>query len=112
MKSFTGSGFGVVFEDGGEVGYFYATNESIDEVLDALHLYNTGSKEQVKPGDKVLIVWNPNQQKAGIFYYGRLQAVVDFKNRQACCRTESPPADGRWCRSSHDWNDVLLEGLA
>ena len=29
---FKGSGFGVVFEDDGETGYFYATNENMDNI--------------------------------------------------------------------------------
>ena len=112
MKAFEGSGFGVVFEDDGETGYLYATNEHLDEILDALHLYNAGDPGQVRPGDEIFIVWNPALQKAGIFYHHRFQAVIDFKGRRACCRTGFPSRVHKgWCRSSHKWDETLVQGL-
>ena len=110
-KSFTGTGFGVVFEDDGETGYLYATNESHDEIFDALHLYNVGDVKQVKPGDEVFIVWNPSLMKAGIFYHQQFQAIIDFKKQRACCRTGFPPPNKRWCKSSHEWDEMLVTGL-
>ena len=112
MKAFEGSGFGVVFEDDGETGYFYATNERLDEILDALHLYNVGDPVQLKPGDEVFIVWNPALRKAGIFYHNQFQAIVDFKRRCACCRTGFPPRiHTGWCQSAHEWDESLVKGL-
>jgi hypothetical protein len=112
VKAFEGSGFGVVFEDDGETGYLYATNESLDEILNALHLYNAGDTGQVKPGDEVFIVWNPALQKAGMFYHDQFQAVIDFRKQRACCRMGFPPCTHKgWCQSSHEWNEALVKGL-
>ena len=45
-RPFDGSGYGVMFEDDGQTGYFYATTENFDRILDALHLYNKGDSNQ------------------------------------------------------------------
>lgn len=110
-RAFENSGFGVVFEDDGETGYFYATDEGLENALDALHLYNAGDEERVNPGDEVYVVWSPTLQKVGLFYHDQFQAVVDFKNQQARCRTGFPPSDMKWCKSSHDWNETIIGGL-
>jgi hypothetical protein len=110
-KSFEGTGFGVIFEDDGETGYLYATDESQDEIFDALHLYNRGSGNEIMPGDEVWIVWNRNLLKAGIYFHDQFQAIVDFNNQFACCRTGFPQAKGSWVKSSHEWNDEMVKGL-
>lgn len=110
-KPFNGTEFGVVFEDDGETGYLYATNETADKIYDALHLYNSKDPTRPSPGEKLFIVWNPILEKAGLFYHDRLQAIVDFKNQIGCCRSGFPPKFGTWCRSLHEWNDELKKGL-
>ena len=65
IKSFNGTGFGMVFEDDGETGYLYATNEKADKIFDALHLYNSKSPNKLSSHDKLFIVWNPKMEKAG-----------------------------------------------
>src|SRR2546426_2917806 len=109
-RSFVGSGFGVVFEDDGETGYFYATTESFD-TLDALPLYDKRDPAEPRIGETVYIVWQPVLRKAGIFYDDTFHAVIDFRNRKACCRSGFPPKSGSWCTSSHKWDDRLAEGL-
>ena len=111
QKAFSGSGFGVVFEDDERTGYFYATTEDF-KILDALHLYNRGAPSSPRIGDTVYFVWHPTLVKAGIFYRDTLHAIVDFKNRVACCRSGFPPKTGSWCTSSHEWDDSLVDGLA
>ncbi|HLU67180.1 MAG TPA: DUF2251 domain-containing protein, partial [Kofleriaceae bacterium] len=106
-----GSGFGVVFEDDGETGYLYVTNEGATEIFDALHLYDRGGPGQVVAGEELDVVWNPALERAGLHYHGAFQAVIDFANRRAMCRTGFPPADSRWCRGTHAWDDDLLVGL-
>ncbi len=110
-KSFDGTGFGIVFEDDGETGYLYATNEKADKIFDALHLYNSRDLTKPLPGEQLFIVWNPVLEKAGLFYQDRFQAIVDFKNQIGCCRSGFPPKFGTWCRSLHEWNDEMKRGL-
>ena len=109
-RPFEGSGFGVMFEDDGSTGYFYATTEKFDRIFDALHLYNHDGPGQPRTDDKIFIVWASQLQKAGIFYHDRFQAVIDFKNRIACCRTGFPPRFGEWS-TPHTWDEKMIDGL-
>lgn len=111
LKSFGGTGFGVVFEDDGATGYFYATNEKADKIFDALHLYDEKSGDRLRLGDDLLIVWNPRLMKVGLFYHGHFHATVDFKNRGSCCRTGFPARVGTWCKTSHKWDEEMANGL-
>lgn len=107
---FKGSGFGVVFEDDGETGYFYGTTEKMDNIFDALLLYNAGTAEQLTSNEEIFVVWSLGLKKAGIFYRDKFQAVFDFKNQHGRCRSGFPPSN-EWCRSSHDWDDSIINGL-
>jgi hypothetical protein len=97
-----GSGCGVVFEDDGQAGYLYVTNETHTYVFDTLLLYDRGSHNQLFPGEHAAIVWNQKQKRAGLFYHHAFQAAVDFANRRAICRTGA---------GAHAWDDELIEGL-
>lgn len=110
-KSFKGTGYGVVFEDDGETGYLYATNEDHSQFLDALYLYEYGSFEQINLNDSVFIVWNERIKKAGLYYHERFQAVIDFDKQMACCRSGFPEPNKIWCKSSHDWKEEMVAGL-
>ncbi len=109
-KAFPGTGFGVVFEDEGDTGYLYVTDEGSGRILDALHLYDQRDPHCLRKGDEIYFVWNPTLLKAGLFYHERFQAIVDFQNRMACCRTGFPPPS-EWCRSRHDWKEDMTRGL-
>ena len=106
-----GTGFGVVFEDSGETGYFYATTENFQNVYDTLHLYDTKEGDVLTSADEIFIVWSPTLLKAAMYYHEKFQAVIDFKNQKACCRTGFPTPKEDWCKSSHEWDDSLVKGL-
>ncbi len=106
-----GTGFGVVFEDDGTTGYLYATNERGDAILDALHLYDHGTAGQLRAGEEAFLVWSATSRKLGFFYRERFQAVFDFANRRAACRSGFPAPDARWCKGSHQWDDDAASGL-
>lgn len=111
-KAFEGTGYGLVFDDDGETGYLYVTNEDFSEVLDSLHLYNTDTEFAPKVGETAYFVWSRKLMKAGLFYRGGYMAVVDFANEAACCRSGFPEAPaGGWCTSSHSWDPDMEEGL-
>ena len=110
VKSFGGTGFGVVFEDDGDTGYLYATDEGQNEVFDALHLYNASDQERLRVGEEAYIVWSHSLCKAGIYYHDRFQAIIDFRNQRSCCRTSFPPPGGTW-RSSHQWEETMAADL-
>src|SRR5437667_12390509 len=81
------------------------------DVVHALYWYNSGATTEPKVGETVFFVWQPVLQKVGIFYADTFHAVIDFRNRKACCRSGFPPNSGSWCTSSHEWDDRLAEGL-
>lgn len=107
---FTGTGFGITFEDDGDTGYLYATTEGFDHIFDALHLYNNTDSNRLAVGDNAYIVWNPNLLKAGIYYKNEFHAVIDFMKQTACCRNNFPQPS-QWCCSNHKWYDKAAEGL-
>jgi len=108
---FQGTRYGVMFEDDGATGYLYATNDKFDQIFDSLHLYNAGGRTYPKKGDQIFIVWNPELQKAGIYYDNQFQAVIDFRNKQSCCRTGFPTkGPGLWS-ATHLWDETMTKGL-
>lgn len=106
--------FGVVFEDDGDTGYFYATNAAHTEIYDALHLYDRPSAKAVEPGDKIFIVWNSSRLKAGIYYHDRFQAIFDFPTKRGICRNNfgvSTPTQSGWSAQGHAWDESMEDGL-
>ena len=110
-KAFAGSGFGIVFEDDGETSYLYATNEGHDQIYDTLHIYDQNDQKVLQTGQEVFIIWNPKLCKAGMYYDDQFHAVIDFKQRKACCRNGFPEANADWCTSSHEWDESSIKGL-
>ena len=111
IKSFSGSGFGVVFEETDEAGFLYATDEHSENVLDALQLYRASDSSRPRLGDEVYIVWSQAIKKAGFFCGDKFLAVIEFQNRRACCRSGYPPRTGEWCTSPHNWDNQMTIGL-
>ena len=112
-RAFLGSGCAVVLEDDGQRGFFYAAREDFEEIFDALLLYEHGESDQLKDGEKFMFVWNPSRRKAGIYYRGEYQAIVDFSSKRACNRKCEPPTvvGPLWPHTSHEWNEEMEEGL-
>ncbi len=112
MKSL-GDGCGVVFEDDGESGYFYATDAEHATVHDALHLFDAGDRAAPAPGDQLFVVWHPSLRRAGLFYGGRFHAVFDFAAHRGVCRDGQPAASaaGNWSPQGHAWDEDLVAGL-
>lgn len=111
-KSFSGSGYGLVFDDDGETGYLYVTSEDFSEVFDTLHLYNWDTDAAPNPGETAYFIWSEAASKAGMFFRGEYLAIVDFANARACCRTGYPDVpDGAWCTSPHTWDPEMEEDM-
>ena len=107
-----GDDCGVVFEDDGTSGYFYATNGDNSEVLDALWVYDRSNDQALQPGVEAFIVWNPARRRVGLFYDERFQAVFDFVAKQGVCRAGLPPTSSSdWSPSGHAWDDSFTEGI-
>jgi hypothetical protein len=102
----------VVFEDDGDTGYFYGLDLARPDnpIVDALHLYNVSAVADRDHAYPVEIRWAEDRNRAGLFIAGHCQAVFDFDDNRAVCRTGSPPAQGDFA-STHEWDDALTAGL-
>lgn len=113
LESFPeGSNFGSVFEDDGNTGYFYGLQSDNRQpiVLDALHVYEVGRDVDQDQLVRIAIRWSEDASKTALLMDGRVQAAFDFANRRAVCRSDFPPADGRFT-STHHWDDSVLDWL-
>jgi hypothetical protein len=99
--------FGVVFEDDGETGYLYGLDFSREDqpIVDALHIYNVKQVADRARPSVVQIVWSQDGLKAGLLINEYPHAIFDFQARRGYCRTGFPPADPKWSKFSHDWDD-------
>jgi hypothetical protein len=84
---------GVVFEDDGITGYFYAVRPGAEmEILDALHVYDVASVADRQIPVAVQIFWDENRTAAVLLINGHSHALYDFQRSAGFCRTASPPA--------------------
>jgi len=86
---------GVVFEDDGETGYFYARDYSEPErfFVDALHIYNSqGVTDRDKPC-RVKIIWTRDFTAAALLINLVPHAVFNFDERCGYAKSPFPTAD-------------------
>ena len=100
---------GVVFEDDGETGYFYARDYSISEMptVDAVHIYTV--KNVVREHVRIRIIWSQDMMKAALLIDDLPHATFNFIERIGYCRDEfpDPNPDSGWKRQG--WDDGLRE---
>jgi len=103
--------YGVVFEDDGTTGYFYALDFSQQDqpIIDARHIYNVELVADRGIPSLVQIAWAADGLKAALIINKYPHAIIDFAARRAYCRTGFPPPSDEW--SAHDaaWDDNALE---
>jgi hypothetical protein len=102
---------GVVFEDDGETGYFYARDYTVKSQLwvDALHIYTV---EGVKDRDmlsEVCILWSANYTKAALLINKYPHAVFDFIRKCGYSRDQFPDPDPQTGWTHKLWDDSLRE---
>jgi hypothetical protein len=126
---------GVVFEDDGETGYFYAVERDQEgqglRVLDALHIYEveTGDARAEAVGaaeradieasgkdasgeeSKLLIVWSRDWEKCALVIDGFCHAIYDFKARGGYNINEFPPPNEIWTLGERKLTDELIRNL-
>jgi hypothetical protein len=108
---------GVVFEDDGETGYFYALDltKSNDQIVDALHIYNVASVTDGHLPSTLCIIWSEDGTKAALLINGYAHAVFDFSAQRGFCRTNFRNFADRsphgWQSSDHSWSDQAVAWL-
>ncbi len=113
---------GVVFEDDGETGYFYAVERDGEgqgmRVLDALHIYESREgAESVQAGGeataetKLQIVWSRDWEKCALVMDGYCHAIYDFKAQGGYNINEFPPPNEIWTRGERKLTDEMIKNL-
>lgn len=84
---------GVVFEDDGTTGYFYAVRPGAKiEILDALHVYDVANVTDRQRPATVQIFWDATETAAVLLIGGYGHALYDFQRMAGFCRNAFPPA--------------------
>lgn len=97
---------GVVFEDDGTTGYFYARDYQFPEQLfvDALHIYNVAGVRDRDRASKVKILWTRDFQTAALLINQRPYAVFHFGRRCGYAASPFPEPDPKtgWAHGKLD----------
>ena len=102
--------YGVVFEDDGDTGYFYAASK--DGILDALHIYNVEDVSDKHIPNHVLILWDDVCTLAALCINDYIHAVYDFVEQAGYCRNGFPETDGEWVKvENRVLDDELLDKI-
>jgi hypothetical protein len=102
--------FGVVFEDDGQTGYFYALDLKREgqQILDALCIYDVSSITSSERRSLVQILWSEDGMKAALLMNSHPHAVFDFQTQHGWCRTGFPVPSGDWSREGHHWDEKIM----
>jgi hypothetical protein len=107
--------YGVVFEDDGETAYFYAVEKEPDreipQILDALHIYESGSFLAEKRPSKLVIVWARDWLKAALVLDGLCHAVFDFIKQAGYNINQFPPPNEFWTKADRKLTNELIAKL-
>ena len=96
--------YGVVFEDDGDTGYFYAASQ--DGILDVEDV----SDKHIP--NHVLILWDDACTIAALCINGYIHAVYDFVEQAGYCRNGFPEAEGEWVKvENRVLDDELLDKI-
>ena len=102
--------YGVVFEDDGDTGYFYAASQ--DGILDALHIYNVEDVSDKHIPNHVLILWDDACTIAALCINDYIHAVYDFVAQAGYCRNGFPETGGEWVKvENRVLDDELLDKI-
>jgi hypothetical protein len=109
---------GVVFEDDGETGYFYALDllpGGEQQIVDAVHIYDVSRLADRHQPSILSVLWSTDGTKSCLVINGQPHAVFDFKSRRGYSRNDypnSPPAEGvYWNTTTHAWDVTALRGF-
>ncbi len=104
--------YAVVFEDDSETGYFYALQtDEIEgqEILDAVHIYESGSIAAAERACTIKIIWSIDWLKCALILNDYCHAVFDFDNHGGYNRNEFPPPNETWTKGDRKLTDEMIE---
>lgn len=105
-----GGRFGVVFEDDGDTGYFYALDFSAGDnpIQEAVAIYNAAQVTDRGKPSRLAIAWSRDGLAAGLWINDHPHAVFDFARQRGYSRTNFPPP-GKWKSYDFAWDDAALD---
>lgn len=103
--------FGVVFEDNGETGYFYALEMDKEgdgfKILDALHIYEGTEFGKIN----LKIVWSKDWLKCALVLDGYCHAIFDFEAQGGYNINEFPPLNNIWTKGGRKLTNELIQSF-
>ncbi len=88
----TADNAGVIFQDDGTTGYFYAIQPGTELLLlDALHVYDVASVADREKPVTAQVFWNAEETAAAFIINGYCHALYDFQRQAGFCRNAFPP---------------------
>lgn len=102
-------GRGVVFEDDGSTGYFYARDYSVPDQLfvDALHIYSLKEVVDAHIPSEIHILWSADGTKAVLIVNRYPHAVFDFVAKCGYSRDQFPNPDPKTGWRHEPYSDSL-----
>ena len=87
--------FGVVFEDEGETGYFYARDYSVPDQLfvDAIYINSVAEVTDKNIPSEVQILWTQDYSKSVLIINQYPHALFDFESKIGYSRDQFPEPD-------------------
>jgi hypothetical protein len=103
--------YGVVFEDDGDTGYFYARNFAIEDaaVVDALHIYSVQGVRDRNIPSIIRIVWSNDWSKSALLINDIPHAMFDFIKKTGYSIDNFPDADPETGWTHAPWDNKLKE---
>ena len=87
----TADSAGVIFQDDGTTGYFYAIRPGSELLLlDALHVYDAVDVADREQPVTAQLFWN-TEETAALIISGHCHALYDFQRQAGFCRNAFPP---------------------
>jgi hypothetical protein len=107
--------YGVIFEDDGETGYFYAVEtepeKQVPRILDALHIYEVPGIPEDNKMTKLVIVWSRDWLKSALVLDGLCHAIFDFEKQAGYNINEFPPPNAFWTKGERKLTNELIREL-
>lgn len=94
------------FEDDGETGYLYISDNRSKKVIRHLQIYNDAAKINATE-EQIRVVWDLDGKKCGVIIFGGMRGIIDVSNgleaRAKMMDRASPPIqDSEWLGGFED----------
>ena len=102
---------GVVFEDDGDTGYFYARDYRVEGKMfvDAMHIYSVKGVVDADRPSSIRIIWTRDFSKSALLINDAPYGIFDFKDKIGYCQDKFPEPDAETGWQREGWSSELKE---